>query len=218
MPPNSSQPPASRTRLIAKLAAAFAAGWLVGVSYKPMLGLDKGPTPSSYLASYKYLMGLPGQFATNLSRANEVELADSESVLGIVVNGQPRAYVAAALSAPDRHIAYDTIQGTSLALTYCDMSGCVRAFSGPADQTEGVQLGGWISNEMHLVIDGDQFRHSDPAIPLTDYPVTNVLWGQWKSLHPDTTVYLGDYEPGKEETIPDLAAPIDLDSTLPQER
>ncbi len=215
---NAELAPSTKTRPIAKLALAFAAGWLVGVLHKPMLGLDEKPTPSSYVANYKYLMGLPGQFTTDLKEAKSVALPDSEPILGIVVNGQPRAYVAAALSAPDRHIAYDTIAGQSLALTYCDMSGCVRAFSGPAEQTEGVQLGGWISNEMHLVIDGKQFRHSDPAIPLTDHPVTNLFWGQWKALHPDTTVYLGEYELSREETVPQPPDPVDLDFPLPRDR
>jgi hypothetical protein len=55
-----------------------------------------------------------------------------------------------------------------------------------------VSTGGWnaSASEMELVISGKRYVQKSPDIPLSDVPFLETTWGHWRSVYPDTLVYM----------------------------
>lgn len=128
--------------------------------------------------------------------AADARIGDEAIVIGIVVGGEPRAYLRDAFAlGPHAHIVRDTIQSTAVAVTHCDRILCTRVFvSKDPAQTLNIRVGGWRDDQtMDLIIDGSRFSQKSTLIPLADIPFAEATWGQWRQQHPDTLVYLGAY-------------------------
>jgi hypothetical protein len=44
---------------------------------------------------------------------------------------------------------------------------------------------------MWLLIDQQRFVQQDSEAPMEDYPLTRMTWECWKTMHPETTIYVG---------------------------
>ena len=142
------------------------------------------------------LMDVPPVDNPVLVPAADARIDDEMMVIGVVVRGEPRAYLCQALSLePAAHIVRDKIQDTPIAVSYCDRTRCIRVLSGnDPDRPLPISVGGWRADQtMELIIDGKRYSQSFPTLPLADVPFSEAPWGQWRKMHPDTVVYLGDY-------------------------
>lgn len=117
------------------------------------------------------------------------KLPDDDLVIGVIIEGQPRAYSAKYLEFPD-HVYNDQIGDTRFAVTYCDVTGCARVLT--RDKTQEIEVGGWTGSQMMLKINGAYWGHSDVEIPMADLPFEKLTWSEWKHRHPTTLVYAGD--------------------------
>jgi Protein of unknown function (DUF3179) len=137
--------------------------------------------------------------APPLQDAAEATLADSEKVVGVVVEGKARAYSLSAMANIRYHVLNDLIERIPLTVTYCNRKRCVRAYRGNFPG-RALRLGVAGYREGLLLKDGDELFEQDSGAALTsehtlpyaqvEYEVTN--WSDWKKAHPETQVFVGD--------------------------
>ncbi len=131
--------------------------------------------------------------------AGEVDfLRDDDLVLGVIVNGDARAYSARVLQ---RHeIVNDVIGGQPIAVTYCPLCGSGVAFSRLV-KNEIVEFGvsGILHNSDLVLFDrssktlwqqitGKAFAGPHRGQQLVSVPVRMTDWKSWKNIHPDSLV------------------------------
>jgi hypothetical protein len=79
-----------------------------------------------------------------LVTVQQAELADTEMMIAIEVDGQHRAYLISDLSQPGSHVVNDIVAGLPVSITYCDQTDFARVFSDPrADQPIELRTAGW---------------------------------------------------------------------------
>ncbi len=131
--------------------------------------------------------------------AVEAKLRDADRVVGIVINGQPRAYPLARLSAMSDHVVNDhvsTSEGKSLpfTVTYGDMTDCVRVLEPSSETTQeslGIRTLGLLDEGLALQWQGKDFKQLEAVDGLQDVPYQRKTWAEWKAEFPDTIVYKG---------------------------
>jgi Protein of unknown function (DUF3179) len=145
---------------------------------------------------------MPGLRNPPALSATASKIADGDEVVGVVVNGKPRAYSLKALKYPPWHIVNDVVVGVPVSVTYCDRTNCMRVYtdrqsSSPLD----IDLGGLYGKEMVVKIGGvlyfqetgKPFEAGDgaPALPYADHPWERTTWKEWNQRHPDSDVFIG---------------------------
>lgn len=126
-------------------------------------------------------------------------MVDSDRVMGIVVEGQPRAYPHRILW--HHEIVSDRIGDRPVAATFCPLTGSGLVFDpmlGSEELDVGVS-GLLFANNLVLYdrtsgdVFGPQLSHSGKCSRFRDatldrFPVIETSWGEWRLLHPNTTV------------------------------
>ncbi len=131
-------------------------------------------------------------------------LRDDDIVMGIVINGEPRAY-------PHNigwwhEIINDTAGDESVIVTLCPLTGTGMVFNGVADDGERIHLGvsGLLFNNNLIMYDRRDRQSLYPQMiykavlgprqgeELELLPMTECMWGYWKRIHPDTRVIDGN--------------------------
>ena len=123
---------------------------------------------------------------------------DEDGVLGMVVNGQARAYPLIIMWWHE--LVNDTLGGQSVLISYCPLTGSGLAFDPRVDGTARSFGVSGLLFENNLMM----FDHSseslwpqlllaagcgpDRGAELTRMPVLETTWGEWKAQHPNTTV------------------------------
>ncbi len=135
---------------------------------------------------------VPGLRLPTVKPADEAPLPDETPVIGVVIEGSSRAYLPQAMEDFSTHVINDRIGDVPVTVTYCTMLKCVRVFTrmgetGPLD----VALGGLHMGRMALEIDGERFAQDASNLPVDDLDYLRTTWGQWKTSHPDTDVFVG---------------------------
>jgi hypothetical protein len=153
----------------------------------------------------------PGLDLPETVPAIDAHFPDAEDVIGVVVGSQARAYRLRVMKGPRRHVINDVISGVPISVVYCDITGCITAFTsktdgGPLD----LDLGGWHSGNLVLKV-GDRLFYQKSREPLPygafadqgwmdscqetqpfpyhAYPFVRTTWSKWKEAHPDTDVH-----------------------------
>jgi len=115
-----------------------------------------------------------------------------------------------------RHVVNDVLGGKAVSVAYCNIFDCITAYGGE-DAANPLDLGvaGLAGGSMLLSVHGFAFyqKTSEPAdptpagqelpkFPYASYPAERTTWGRWKTLHPDTDLYLYEPPPPSPETPP----------------
>jgi hypothetical protein len=141
----------------------------------------------------------------HVAAAAEHGLDDREKVFGVSVGGERRAY-------PLRYVSWhelvnDTLGGQPVAVTYCALCGSGIAWSArnPAGGRHTFGTAGllyrsdklmfdratqtlWLQMTGEPVVGPLAAPLSGHSVTLDMLPMTLTTWGEWKTLHPDTTV------------------------------
>jgi len=150
-------------------------------------------------------LGLPDGIEMVTKEAEEITLADvsdTESVIGVEVDGQARAY-------PIRFANYhevinDTLSGVPIAVTWSAMANAALALERRADTGDEIQFGAaWLMYQGAIVLYDTETRSLWSAIQrqciagtrvgtsLKPIQVMVTSWSAWKRIHPATTVLVG---------------------------
>jgi hypothetical protein len=152
---------------------------------------------ASGLGHYDYpamTLNLPPIDDPVLVHAADAGIDDATIIIGVVVQGEPRAYLREAFAlGPLRHIVRDKIQATPIAVTHCDRLLCTRVFANnDSSRPLDIRVGGWRSDQtMELIVDGKRYSQKFPQLPLAEIPFSEATWGQWRKKYPDSLIYLG---------------------------
>ena len=162
--------------------------------------------------------GIPALTNPELISAAQADyLTDKESVFGIEINGDVRAYP---LRIMDWHEMFnDVIGGVPVSLAYCTLCGSGILFDTRVEQfDEPLVFGssGFLYRSNKLMYDQttkslwNQFTGrpvvgelTGSGLKLKALPVVITTWGEWKKQHPNTKVlsldtgFERDYRPGK---------------------
>jgi hypothetical protein len=146
---------------------------------------------------------LPLRSAARVVEADAAGLAPQEMVIGVVVGGQARAYPVNLMWGPEHEVVNDQLGGTAVAASWCPivLSGEVYA-----REVDGRRLElGAVGAEDGVLVLYDQATHSRwsqvagratsgplAGSRLRKMPSLVTTWARWRTLHPDTTVYVSE--------------------------
>jgi hypothetical protein len=162
--------------------------------------------------------GIPSLFSPKMISAGEANyLRDSDLVVGIVVNGQARAYPHTIL---DWHeVANEDLPGQRLSVTLCPLTGTGIVFDGMNDDRElNFGVSGLLYNNNLIMFDRQTDSHWPQMRLQSDqgtlrntkqqlYPSIETSWGSWKKLHPNTLIMSTDTGFGRPYSQPGSAYP-----------
>ncbi|MDP1569298.1 MAG: DUF3179 domain-containing protein [Vicinamibacterales bacterium] len=145
--------------------------------------------------------GIPPLYNPAVVAAGEARyLRDNHIVFGIAVNGEARAYPRRILGWHE--MAIDRVGGVDLTVVYCTLCGTVI----PYESRLGAQhyifgTSGLLYRSNKLMFDQQTFSLwssidgrpvvgplAGSGLQLVSHPVVTTTWGEWKALHPATTV------------------------------
>ena len=154
-------------------------------------------------------------------------LPDDETILGVVVEGEARAYPQRLLD--EHEIAQDTLGGRSILGTRCTLCGSAVAFDTtdvPGVGPLALRTSGLLESSNKLMFDPEpesllrQFSGDAVSGPLLGDGVvvpiiglTLTSWGEWRAEHPDTTVLAEDPGTGRRYR-PDQLTARDADGPI----
>jgi len=147
----------------------------------------------------------PGISAPPLRTPDEVDLADTDQVIGIVVGDEARAYVVEAFAVHGSfhprdlavHVVNDTVGGRPVCVTHCNRTDMTRVLTevsvrtDPSAEPLDLQVGGF-SKGLLLRYNGVRYHQEDARIPLQDLQFIVTTWKDWYTEHPGTLVYTGN--------------------------
>ncbi len=154
----------------------------------------------------------PGILRPETIPADRATIGDDEEILGVIVDGQPRAYRLSAFLDPSAHIVNDVIGDRPITVAYCNLSDCARAYAGPPGGAPlDIAQGGLKDGQMIVRAAGGYFWHRDgrpfepaPSVgagavfPYPDYPMERRKWGDWRREHPTTDLYTTPTHPSSD--------------------
>jgi hypothetical protein len=120
------------------------------------------------------------------------DVPDDTRVIGVIVGNDARAYVCDAMAPIDTHVINDLIGTKSDSVTDCDKTDCARVFHNSRDaQPLNLQVGGLSGDAMVVRFDGKMYLQTSEEIPRESYESVRTTWGEWKVLHPQTSIFSG---------------------------
>lgn len=127
-----------------------------------------------------------------LHEAGSAGLADDAPVIGVIVDGEARAYSVTAMSGVASHVVNDLFGDKPVSVTYCDRTDCTRVFTAnTSGQAIPLKIGGFVDEELQLMFDNQMYDQSSQALPLDDFHFESTTWGDWIRLHPGSRVFQG---------------------------
>lgn len=149
------------------------------------------------------------RFAVNMPfmrMANEVVLPDDTMVIGLIVDGRPRAYHLGVFRSPGYCVVNDLINDIPITVTYDEPNQIVQVFtdryrgnplelenrgkSGSDKQAGTQKMIVSIQSSLFYQETGKPVETNDPTIkPISTYPFEKTTWKQWKDAHPNTEIY-----------------------------
>jgi len=165
--------------------------------------------------------GIPALDTPTFLKASEARhMRGKERVIGVVINGEARAYPVRILNYHE--VVNDVIGGRSLTVTYCPLCGTGVIFDVTGQPWQRFGVSGLLYNSDVLLYDretGSLWSQmlakavTGPARGVGLFPVsvTHTRWGEWLDRHPDTLVlspdtgYRRDYQENPYETYAEIA-------------
>lgn len=140
-----------------------------------------------------------GVTVPNMVAAEKAEVADEQEVIGVIIEGSPRAYPLRQLSNLLEHVVNDHVldpagSPKAFAVTYCNLTGCIRVLESPVElggKNLGVGTIGLIDGGLVLSHRKRQFKQEEQVSTLRDLPYEVMTWKDWKQKNPSTLVYIG---------------------------
>ena len=201
----------SRTKII-RVAAVASGTWCLAVGglyafetlslHVSRNATEVGNAPARPLQEF----AMPGIAQPVIVATASSRLRDEDEVIGVEVGGHPRAYRLDAFRDRSAHVVNDLVGDVPVSIAYCDISDCLRAYTGEGVEPLGLSVGGLLeAREMVLDLGGTLYLQGSGAVlspgpksgveagslPLRRVEPRRTTWRQWRKLHPTTDVYEG---------------------------
>ncbi len=145
-------------------------------------------------------------------RAEEAEEAfegDDTEVLGVVINGEARAYPVRKAARP--HLIFDTLGGKEISVSYCGLTNSAIAYAAEGESAPRLSVVSapsnnilyWEANMGSLVqqLLPDVAHGPAAGRPMRTLPVVYTTWETWRSLVPQTTMADPPYESLRDRIV-----------------
>ncbi|MFQ6130273.1 MAG: DUF3179 domain-containing protein [Candidatus Hadarchaeaceae archaeon] len=202
--------------------AVFLVSWGLFLNTKPYRGTNfpecETPTSPGWKTNFEEYIVSPSEFLSGGPRKDGIPaihspkfvtvgaasdfLSDDEMVLGLVYNGDVKAYPIQIMVWHE--IVNDVVGGDPLLITWCPLCGTGIAFDRVIDgQAYCFGVSGMLYNSDLVMYDhqteswwpqvlGTALVGDMAGTKLNPIPITITSWGSWKNLHPDTQVLSRD--------------------------
>lgn len=165
--------------------------------------------------------GYPIRSGPRIVAAGEARIGDAELVIGAEIGGEARAYPVNLMWGPESETLNDTLGGTAVAATWCPVahSGVVyeRTVGGKTLDlgTLGLERGVFKLYDRQTRTKWSQVSGAGETGPMSRRALRKresvlTTWGQWRKLHPDTTVFFDPALPNHHPFDADTIARITL--------
>jgi hypothetical protein len=135
---------------------------------------------------------LDGQFETpdrSFVTVQESSLDDQDEVITLIIGDQHYAFPKRWMTGMSEHVVSEVYEDLPITVTYCNESECVRVFQGQVGEEKlDIMQAGLAAGHMAILVDGQSFLQEAEDIPYSEYPFELMLWGEWKTNHPDGLV------------------------------
>ena len=135
---------------------------------------------------------IPGEFETperTFTTVQESRLDDQDEVITLKIGEQYYAFPKRWMNGMSEHVVSQIYEDLPIAVTYCNESECVRVFQGEVGEKKlDIMQEGLAAGHMAILVDGQSFLQEAEDIPYSEYPFGLMLWGAWKTDHPDGLV------------------------------
>ncbi len=116
---------------------------------------------------------------------------DEQQIVGVTVGEVSIAYSLESLARLEGHIVNDLVEETPLTVTYCGISDCVRVLTGNESGSPlDLSVAGLAGDKMLVQFGSQAFEQDSKNLPLTDVSFQRMSWGEWRTLHPDSELYV----------------------------
>jgi hypothetical protein len=116
-------------------------------------------------------------------------------VIGFEVNGQAYAFCIDHLLDIPHHVINFKAGAESVAVSYCDLSGCARVVSTDDASPEPLGIGGLdLNDELVLLLAGDRYSQRSQELPMDDISFRRVSLKVWLDEFPETLLYQGNLD------------------------
>lgn len=143
----------------------------------------------------------PGLRMPATVKAQDADIKDDESVIGVSAGGKYRAYRVKAMVSVATHVINDLIGEVPVTVTYDEHADKSQVFTcdkmgRPMDvEMRGYYNGMLIRNDGQMIRQDTGRRMAQPGEEgeqvLTLYPHTRTDWKTWRTTFPDTDAYVG---------------------------
>lgn len=178
------------------LAVLFGVGWQWLPKLSPQIETSNkafwAASNSNPFSGTTILKDLPGQQELSIFKRDEVRVPPTAIVLGVLVEGSARAYLADGMSRPEWHLAHDLLAGRPVTISYCNWTDCVSVFERNGTAASAIRMGGFRKGHLQVLLDGVAFDQTSDKLPLSKLPFKKMTWSEWQALHPSTDIFLGD--------------------------
>jgi hypothetical protein len=138
-------------------------------------------------------------------------LPDDCPVVGVVIDGKPRAYVIAALKPFHSHVVNDLVGDVPVSVTYCDLANCLRVYTfdkrgEPIPLTQAGRTGEGLllryEDRIYAQVAESLPGGGGQEPPLQKLAFEKTTWKSWRQAHPSTDVYIGSvsHQPAPNNT------------------
>jgi hypothetical protein len=107
--------------------------------------------------SFREILAAPVKRPGTLA-ATDAGLPPDEKVIGVVIGGKARAYQVKAMEGRSQHLVNDLIAGVPVSVAYCNLTECVRVYTGPTGSGPlDLAVAGLLNDEMVMSVGGTPY-------------------------------------------------------------
>jgi hypothetical protein len=169
------------------LAVLLAYGFLSVSDYIARQSAE--PYPEDEMPQDQFMYGEYETPVRSFSTVQETSLDDQDEVITLKIGEQHYAFPKRWMKGMGEHVVSEKYEDLPIAVTYCNESECVRVSQGLVGEEKlDIMQAGLDAGHMAILVDGKLFLQEAEDIPYSAYPFELMLWGKWKTNHPDGLV------------------------------
>lgn len=145
------------------------------------------------------IVNAPGVTPDRFEPVDTNAIRNADEVIGVIVEGVPRAYLLEAACPLRNSVVNDVLAGRPISVIYDSNTTNLRVLTSPTSNADSsgacnaldISVVGLRDNGLFLSYQGDEFFVVARLPVLCDFPFARCTWGVWKAAYPQTDLYTG---------------------------